>query len=111
VGGRDPLHILICFIDVDLLDVERQAQCMESVEDTIKNVSLDHSEYVDNSEKRPTARLTITEYDSIFEVVDDCSGSTQLHNVSRNAWVAVGDDIYVLAIKDGSIKLERRDDG
>jgi hypothetical protein len=72
---------------------------------------LDQSTSSESDINRPTAHLTITEYDSIFEVVDDCSGTKDLYRISHNAWVSVGHDIYILSIKGGSIKLEKGDDG
>ncbi|KAG2176795.1 hypothetical protein INT44_007459 [Umbelopsis vinacea] len=95
--------------DVDLLEVEKQALVIEQSKLMAKNLRLDDSENIEFGSERPTAHLTITEYDSVFEVMDDCSGSKDLYELSRNAWVAVGDQAYVLAVKSGSIKVEQED--
>jgi len=96
--------------DVDLLEVEKQAQIIEESKQIAKNMPLDEPDAVEGGEL-PKAHLTITEYDSIFEVVDDCSGSKDLHQISQNAWVGVGGDVFVLSVRNGSIKVEKRDDG
>lgn len=75
------------------------------------SLPLDQSANSEADINRPTAHLTITEYDSIFEVVDDCSGTKDLHRISHNAWVSVGDNVYILSIKGGSIKVEKDNDG
>jgi ATP-dependent helicase IRC3 len=99
-------------LDIDLLEVEKQAQIIEESKHVARNMPLDAPEELEDARSEsPKAHLTITEYDSIFEVVDDCSGSKALHQVSHNAWVGIGDEAYVLGIKNGSIKVERREDG
>lgn len=103
-------HRLTCPVDVDLLEVEKQAQIIEESKQIAKNMPLDEPDAVEGGEL-PKAHLTITEYDSIFEVVDDCSGSKDLHQISQNAWVGVGGDVFVLSVRNGSIKVEKRDDG
>ena len=84
---------------------------IEKSKEMAKNLRLDDTETIELDSERPKAHLTITEYDSVFEVMDDCSGSKDLYELSRNAWVAIGDQTYVLAVKSGSIKVEQGEDG
>jgi ATP-dependent helicase IRC3 len=98
-------------VDVDLLEIEKQALIIEQSKQMAKNLRLDDSENIEFASERPKAHLTITEYDSVFEVMDDCSGSKDLYELSRNAWVAIGDQACVLAVKNGSIKVEQGEDG
>lgn len=56
---------------------------------------------------RPTT-VTYTEHDDPFSLIGDSSGSPHIALLSPNAWVACGNDIYVLDLVGwGRIRVER----
>ncbi|KAL9101628.1 MAG: hypothetical protein Q9163_003126 [Psora crenata] len=46
--------------------------------------------------------LTFTDYDSVYDLIDDTSGESHVRRISPLAWVMVGPDRYVLSTQDGS---------
>jgi len=58
---------------------------------------------------QPVSRtVTFTDYDSVFDLIEDTSGEHHIRRLSLHAWVCVSDDKYILANSNGSyIKLER----
>jgi len=60
------------------------------------------------SNARPVSRtVTFTDYDSVFDLIEDTSGERHIRALSPHAWVCVAEDKYVLANADGSyVKLE-----
>lgn len=51
--------------------------------------------------------LTFTEYDSVFDLISDMSGEQYIREISRNAWVHVGPERYVLTGTKGYLRIER----
>ena len=45
--------------------------------------------------------ITFTDYDSVFDLIDDTSGERHVRGLSRLAWVQVADDRYVLSSQGG----------
>ncbi|KAK0102109.1 hypothetical protein ONS96_006074 [Cadophora gregata f. sp. sojae] len=51
--------------------------------------------------------VTFTDYDSVFDLIEDTSGERHIRQLSPNAWVCVAQDKYILTNSNGSyIKLE-----
>lgn len=51
--------------------------------------------------------VTFTDYNSIFDLIEDTSGERHIRAISQNAWVCVADDRFVLTNSTGSyIKIE-----
>lgn len=46
--------------------------------------------------------LTFTDYDSIYDLIDDTSGERHIRGISALAWVMVGPNRYILSSQDGS---------
>ena len=46
--------------------------------------------------------LTFTDYDSIYDLIDDTSGERHIRRISALAWVMVGPNRYILSSQDGS---------
>ncbi|KAM7185033.1 P-loop containing nucleoside triphosphate hydrolase protein [Rhypophila sp. PSN 637] len=71
------------------------------------------AELPDNSAapEQPSGRnhkITMTDYDSVFDLISDTSGEKHIRSLSQYTWVQVGADRYVLSGQDGSyIRLER----
>ncbi|KAK1995498.1 P-loop containing nucleoside triphosphate hydrolase protein [Colletotrichum falcatum] len=55
----------------------------------------------------PTS-VTFTDYDSVFDLIEDTSGEKHIRAISQYAWVQVGADKYVLCAPNGSfIRLSK----
>jgi len=53
-------------------------------------------------------RVTFTDYDSVYDLIDDTSGERHIRGISQLAWVQVGEDRYVLSSQDGEyITIEK----
>ena len=53
------------------------------------------------------ARITFTDYDSVFDLIDDTSGERHIRAISQLAWVQVDPDRYILSSQAGAhISLE-----
>lgn len=46
--------------------------------------------------------ITFTDYDSVYDLIDDTSGERHIRGISSLAWVAIGDNRYILSSQDGS---------
>ncbi|CAG8533248.1 10216_t:CDS:10 [Ambispora leptoticha] len=54
--------------------------------------------------------LQVTEWDNPFELLEDCSGDVPFGEISINAWVKVGADMYVLSMRGGTtLKLAKNE--
>lgn len=52
--------------------------------------------------------VTFTDYDSVFDLIQDTSGERHIRGISPYAWVNVASDKYILSSSNGSyIKLEK----
>ncbi|KAL2061063.1 hypothetical protein VTL71DRAFT_9115 [Oculimacula yallundae] len=53
------------------------------------------------------ATVTFTDYDSVFDLIEDTSGEKHINQLSPNAWICVAEDRYILTNSTGSyIKLD-----
>lgn len=67
------------------------------------------------SEDNPTSEehvarrsLTFTDYESVYDLIDDTSGERFIRKISALAWVLVGEQRYILSIPNGSyITIEK----
>jgi len=51
--------------------------------------------------------VTFTDYDSVFDLIEDTSGERYIRQLSPNAWVCVDQDKYILTNSNGTyLKLE-----
>ncbi|KAK3807685.1 MAG: P-loop containing nucleoside triphosphate hydrolase protein [Benniella sp.] len=59
------------------------------------------------------ARIRVLEYENPYQLLGDCSGMPRgVWNMSPNAWVNVGPDIFVLTVKEVTFRIEKSpDDG
>ncbi|OHE98780.1 hypothetical protein CORC01_05869 [Colletotrichum orchidophilum] len=61
--------------------------------------------YSETPALQPTASagsVTFTDYDSVFDLIEDTSGEKHIRAISQYAWVQVGPDKYVLCAPNGS---------
>lgn len=55
-----------------------------------------------------TNTVTFTDYDSVFDLIEDTTGEHHIRAMSPYAWVCIGQDRWILTNSNGSyIKLER----
>lgn len=45
--------------------------------------------------------ITFTNYDSVYDLIDDTSGERHIRGISRLAWVLVGQNRYILSVQSG----------
>ena len=46
--------------------------------------------------------LTFTDYDSVYDLIEDTSGERHIRRTSSLAWVAIGENRYILSSQEGS---------
>ncbi|KAJ5052405.1 uncharacterized protein L3040_002155 [Drepanopeziza brunnea f. sp. 'multigermtubi'] len=46
--------------------------------------------------------VTFTDYDSVFDLIEDTSGELHIHRMSPNAWVKIGEERFILSNSSGS---------
>ncbi|ESZ95686.1 hypothetical protein SBOR_3906 [Sclerotinia borealis F-4128] len=52
--------------------------------------------------------VSFTDYDSVYDLIEDTSSERHIRAISRFAWVCVGSDKYVLSSSNGSnVKIEK----
>lgn len=52
--------------------------------------------------------VTFTDYDSVFDLIEDTSGERHIRAISQHAWVAVGEERYILSTASGAfLNLEK----
>ncbi len=56
--------------------------------------------------------ISFTDYDSVYDLIDDTSGERHIRGISQLAWVMVGQNRYVLSTQSGDyLTIERPDVG
>jgi ATP-dependent helicase IRC3 len=56
-------------------------------------------------------RLKFTDYQSVMDLVEETSGERHIRGMSRNAWVQIDDDEYILTTKtDGHLRVLKDED-
>ena len=56
--------------------------------------------------------ITFTDYDSVYDLIDDTSGERHIRGISQLAWVMVGQNRYVLSTQSGDyVTIEGLDAG
>lgn len=54
-----------------------------------------------------SATVTFTDYDSVFDLIEDTSGERHIRQMSQYAWVSVAEERYILSNSNGSyLKIE-----
>jgi ATP-dependent helicase IRC3 len=70
-------------------------------------------ETIDPMTGAKVARIRVLEYENPYQLLGDCSGMPRrVWNMSPNAWVNVGPDVFVLTFKEVTFRIEKSpDDG
>ncbi|KAI9769790.1 MAG: hypothetical protein M1840_003784 [Geoglossum simile] len=101
--GLDP-------IELDKADIEdlrslREVKC-EQRENATPPASLDNQAIPPSTNH--STNLVFTDYDSVFDLIEDSSGDRHIRAISRLAWVQTAPDKYVLSPLSGeSLTIER----
>lgn len=67
--------------------------------------SVPHAEHNGGPKK-----VTFTQYDSVFDLISDASGEKHIRSMSRNAWVQIGQDRFILSGPTGTfLRIEKTD--
>ena len=61
--------------------------------------AADHGPDTSIPSRRST--ITFTDYDSVYDLIDDTSGDRHIRGISQLAWVMVGQNRYVLSAQSG----------
>ena len=102
--GLDPAE-LVKEANVEDLDELRERKELEKRrEDYVTNTPPSRSE----ASVEPGRSITFTDYDSVYDLIDDASGERHIRGISPLAWVQAGPDRYILSSQNGSfLKIER----
>lgn len=106
--GLDPAE-MINEANVEELKSEKERKELEGVRE---QRAADLTPAASLSSKGAGRSITFTDYDSVFDLIDDSSGERHIRGISQLAWVMVGQDRYVLSSQGGSyITIEKSDLG
>ena len=95
--GLDPSE-LVNEVDVDQLKEMRERKELEAQRE---NFAADTT-VEDSSRSRPLNRnISFTDYDSVYDLIDDTSGERHIRGISQLAWVQVEQDRYILSTQGG----------
>lgn len=103
--GLDPSELVEKADVNDLRSLQdRQAQEEQRQQDLRTAKPQDSSAYVPR-------HVTFTDYDSVFDLIEDTSGERHIRAISPHVWVEVAGDRYILPTPGGTyLKLEKSDD-
>ena len=104
--GLDPAA-MVKEATVDGLKAEKERTLLEA--ERQKHVEENSSETAPMQSHSQT--ITFTDYDSVFDLIDDTSGDRHIRGISPLAWVMVGPSRFVLSNQNGDyITIEAFDD-
>lgn len=90
--GLDPSEI-VAEADPDKLKKLKERKERERLREEEKTRVIAHPTVTGQSVANP---FTLTDYDSVNDLIDDTSGERYIRAISRYAWVCIGPDRYVL---------------
>ena len=101
--GLDPAE-LVKEANIEELDELRERRELEKRrEDHVANTSTAQPNASGGAERS----ITFTDYDSVYDLIDDSSGERHIRGISPLAWVLAGPDRYILSNQNGSfLKIE-----
>lgn len=92
--GLDPNVLL----SQTTLEAAMEANKKETVEEVEQDSLLEHQTSTGSRSKS----LTFTDYDSVFDLIDDTSGERHIRGISNLAWVSIGPGRWILSSEKGS---------
>ncbi|KAF2502510.1 P-loop containing nucleoside triphosphate hydrolase protein [Lophium mytilinum] len=99
--GLDPAEIVEDLGTKDMMELrERKEKEQQREQEALQSQTS-------NVAKRVPGRVTFTDYDSVYDLIQDTSEERFIRAISPYAWVGVGDGKYILTTRTGSyISLE-----
>ena len=104
--GLDPASMVD---EASVDEMKSQKECRE-LEDRREERASDF----DKAPIRPLQprSITFTDYDSVYDLIDDTSGERHIRRISSLAWVVIGEHRYVLSNPGGSyLTIEKSEPG
>jgi ATP-dependent helicase IRC3 len=102
--GLDPSEL----VENSSVDDLKSLQARKEAEELLKQKANDSSKPFSNNAQPISRTVTFTDYDSVFDLIEDTSGEQHIRQLSPHAWVCVSKDKYILTNSNGSyIKLEK----
>lgn len=93
--GLDPGE-LVSGANIEEMKSQHDRQELEAIRE---ERAADHDSITSLSSRRST--VTFTDYDSVYDLIDDTSGERHVRGISQLAWVMVGQNRYVLSTQSG----------
>ena len=101
--GLDPSEVVE---DAKVEDMRALQERREAEEERKKAADRDLGS--SSKSATPIKSITFTDYDSVYDLIEDTSSEQHIRAISSNSWVCVGEDRYILPNSSGSyLKLER----
>jgi ATP-dependent helicase IRC3 len=102
--GLDPSELVE---DASVNDL-KSLQDRKEAEELWKQKAGDTSKPPRNPVEPVSRTLTFTDYDSVFDLIEDTTGEQHVRRISPHAWVCVSEEKYILPNSNGSyVKLEK----
>ncbi|KAF2212959.1 hypothetical protein CERZMDRAFT_40108 [Cercospora zeae-maydis SCOH1-5] len=100
-------------LDSDALLNEAQGKDLKAAEERRQKEREREAQAAVATTDHPLAELqgnvTFTDYDNVNDLIDDTAGERHVRQLSRNAWVQISDEKYILSNQDGSFVRIQRD--
>ncbi|KAL8952841.1 MAG: hypothetical protein Q9222_001276 [Ikaeria aurantiellina] len=98
--GLDPEE-MVNEVDVNHLRSLQEGKELEKRrEEQVAKVQTYHQHHHDRMQ-RPQREITFTDYDSVYDLIDDTSADRHIRGISPLSWVLVGPNRYVLSSQSG----------
>ncbi|KAI9760398.1 MAG: hypothetical protein M4579_001694 [Chaenotheca gracillima] len=107
--GLDPSELVENSEAADLRDLkDRKEEEKRREERVMQDESLIQKGSNSNSAIRSPSSITFTDYDSVFDLIEDTSGERRIRAISPLAWVEVDDSKHILTTKgQGFITIQK----
>ena len=93
--GLDPGE-LISEANIEEMKSQQERKELEAIRE---ERAADHA--TNTSLPSPRATIIFTDYDSVYDLIDDTAGERHIRGISELAWVMVGQNRYVLSTQSG----------
>ena len=101
--GLDPSELVV---EANIDDL-KSLQERKDAEELRKQEADEVSKSLPKTGQPVSRTVTFTDYESVFDLIEDTSGEQHIRRISPHAWVCVSQDKYILANSNGSyVKVE-----
>lgn len=101
--GLDPSELLNNARIEDMKSLQERKEAEEK-----RTQGIEHGSTVVPASLPAVSRtITFTDYDSVFDLIEDTAGEEHIRKISPHAWVNVAEDRYILTSTGTYLKLER----